>query len=344
MIDYPGHATTFDTLSDTGYDGNLTGYVEYDLTSYMGKEIFFEIGVWGDESNTDKKEKSAFFQLDDLKFNYTLTTSINEIQARKSDVTIIARDVDGRIVPNAEIAILNESAKGTPDYIVDSGFTSDLNGSITFTDILNGEYNITANYTMDSREAFVGNKMQWLNGTTYAVELSLNIWTIDFEVVDWDGVPLNYGYIEINETYGGPLLDLLTLNNEGKATFRWLNTSEYYFRVYYQNEDYNSNPFLLNESYISRQNYDNEKIKSQTLNVNNTNRALPGELHYLVQERVYTNGSRTEFGNKKILRANLTLSNMNTQLTNVSVYYIDKNNSTGTGDENLIYFEDLNNY
>ena len=340
LIDYPGHATTFDTLSDTGYDGNLTGYVEYDLTSYMGKEIFFEIGVWGDESNTDKKEKSAFFQLDDLKFNYTLTTSINEIQARKSDVTIIARDVDGRIVPNAEIAILNESAKGTPDYIVDSGFTSDLNGSITFTDILNGEYNITANYTMDSREAFVGNKMQWLNGTTYAVELSLNIWTIDFEVVDWDGVPLNYGYIEINETYGGPLLDLLTLNNEGKATFRWLNTSEYYFRVYYQNEDYNSNPFLLNESYISRQNYDNEKIKSQTLNVNNTNRALPGELHYLVQERVYTNGSRTEFGNKKILRANLTLSSMNTQLTNVSVYYIDKNNSTGTGDENLIYFED----
>ncbi|GAG04079.1 unnamed protein product, partial [marine sediment metagenome] len=31
---------------------------------------------------------------------------------------------------------------------------------------------------------------------------------------------------------------------------------------------------------------------------------------------------------------------MNNQLTNVSIYYIDKYNSTGTGDENLIYFED----
>ncbi|GAJ23537.1 unnamed protein product, partial [marine sediment metagenome] len=31
---------------------------------------------------------------------------------------------------------------------------------------------------------------------------------------------------------------------------------------------------------------------------------------------------------------------MNNQLTNVSIYYIDKFNSTGTGDENLIYYED----
>ncbi|MHA2287357.1 MAG: hypothetical protein ACXABG_01095, partial [Promethearchaeota archaeon] len=127
---------------------------------------------------------------------------------------------------------------------------------------------------------------------------------------------------------------------EGKATFRWLSASQYYFRVYYQNEDYRNNPFLLNESYIARQNYEDEKLESQTLYVNETNSADPGEQRYLVQERVYTDGSRTEIGNKKVIRANITLSNMNTQLTNISVYYIDKNNSTGTGNENLIYFDD----
>ena len=74
-----------------------------------------------------------------------MSASIHEVQARKSELTITARDVDGRLVPNAEIFIFNESAKGTPSYIVDSGYTSAYNGSITFSGLLNGEYNITAN-------------------------------------------------------------------------------------------------------------------------------------------------------------------------------------------------------
>jgi len=340
LIDYPDHTTTIDTLSDTGNDGNLTGYVEFDLTSFMGKEIFFEIGVWGDELNEDKKEKSAFFQLDDLKFNYTLTTSINEIQARKSDVTIIARDIDGRIVPNAEVFVLNESAKGTPSYIVDSGYTSAFNGSISFLGLLNGEYNITANYTLDSREEFVGSMVKILNGTSYSFDLTLNIWTIDFEVTDWEGIPLNYGYIEINESDGGALVNTLTLDSNGKATFRWLNTSDYYFRVFYANDDYSESPFLLNESYITRAEYENVKSKTHALLVDDTNLAPSSEERYLVQEIVYTDGSRTNFGNKEIIKANITLTGMNNQLTDVSIYYIDKYNSTGTGDENLIYFED----
>ncbi|MHA2289747.1 MAG: hypothetical protein ACXABG_13260, partial [Promethearchaeota archaeon] len=184
LKDFSVHTIINDTKSDSSADGDLTGYSEIDLTAYMGKQVFFEIGVWGDESNAERKEKDAFFQVDDLKFNYTLSASLNEVQARKSDVTIIARDIDGRIVPNAKIAILNESAKGTPDYVVVSGLASNLNGSISFKSIVNGRYNITANYTLGSTEVCVGDKMQWLNGTTYFVELSLNIWTIDFEVVD----------------------------------------------------------------------------------------------------------------------------------------------------------------
>ena len=342
LFDFPDHSSTVDTVSDSiggGADGDLTGYIYINLTSYMGKQIFFEIGVWGDESDQTYKEKSAFFEVDDIGFDYTLSSSIHEVQARKSELTITARDVDGRIVPNAEIFLLNESAKGTPDYVVDSGYTSVLSGSITFSDLLNGEYNVTANYTLGAREELVGNTVKILNGTSYSYDLTLNLWTIDFEVIDWEGIPLSYGYIEVNESYGGALLDTLTLDSNGKATFRWLNTTEYYFRVYYENEDYSNSPFLLNESYITRKEYNNVKAQTHVDLVDNLNVAPPTAEKYSVQETYYTGGSKTDFGNKKIIKANITLASMNDQLVNVSIYYIDKNNSTGTGTENLLYFE-----
>ncbi|GAI70882.1 unnamed protein product, partial [marine sediment metagenome] len=163
---------------------------------------------------------------------------------------------------------------------------------------------------------------------------------IDFEVTDWEGIPLNYGYIEINESDGGAFLDTLTLDNNGKATFRWLNTPDYYFRVFYANDDYSESPFLLNESYITRAEYESVKSKTHALLVDDTNLVPSSEERYLVQEIVYTDGSRTDFGNKQIIKADITLTGMNNQLTNVSIYYIDKFNSTGTGDENLIYYED----
>ncbi|MFX0075846.1 MAG: hypothetical protein ACFE96_10415, partial [Candidatus Hermodarchaeota archaeon] len=342
LFDFPEHSTTVDTVSDSiggGADGDLTGYIYINLSSYMGAEVFFEIGVWGDESDQTYKEKSAFFQVDDIGFDYTLSASIHEVQARKSELKITARDVDGRIVPNAEIFVLNESAKGTPDYIVDSGYTSALSGSITFSNLLNGEYNITANYTLHAREELVGSLVKKLNGTSYSYDLTLNLWTIDFEIVDWEGIPLSYGYIEVNESYGGVLLDSLTLNSYGKATFRWLNTTSYYFRVYYENEDYSQSPFLLNESYITRKEYSNHKAQTHVDFVENLNVAPSTAERYLVQEIYYTDGSKTDFGNKIIVKANITLASMNNQLVNVSIYYIDKNNSTGTGTENLLYFE-----
>ncbi len=339
LFDFPDHSTMVDTVANSS-DGELTGYIYIDMSSYMGKEIFFEVGAWGNELDETYKKKSAFFQVDDLGFNYTLTASVHEVQAHKSELTITARDVDGRIVPNAEIFVLNESAKGTPSYIVDSGYTSAFNGEISFSGLLNGEYNITANYTLDTREEFVGGMVKILNGTSYSFDFTLNLWTIDFEVTDWEGIPLNYGYIEINETYGGALLDTLTLDNNGKATFRWLNTPDYYFRVFYANDDYSESPFLLNESYITRAEYESVKSKTHALLVDDTNLAPSSEERYLVQEIVYTDGSRTDFGNKQIFKANITLTGMNNQITNVSIYYIDKYNSTGTGDENLIYFED----
>ncbi|MFX0154616.1 MAG: hypothetical protein ACFE9Q_08835, partial [Candidatus Hodarchaeota archaeon] len=344
LIDYPGHTEpggVVDTYSDElggGIDGDLTGYLNFDISTYEGKEIFFELGVWGDESNTLKKEKSAFFQVDDLRFNYSLSTSINEIQARKSDVTVDTRDVDGNIVPNVHIIIIDESSS----TIVASGFTSTFNGSISFYQLLNGEYNFTANYTLGIEERVVGHQMVELNGTSYTITLNLNLWTIDFEVVDWDGIRLNLGSIEIYEDLAGILLDTLTLDQNGKATFCWLNKTYYYFKIYYENEDYTGERFLLNESYVSRNLYekDGEKFRDHTIWVNNTNTLSPGANSYSVSELFYANGSRTEIGNRRIIKVNISLTNMVNQLTDISIYYIDKDNSIGIGNENLIYFED----
>ena len=341
----------YDTQSAYSADGDITGMLYYDITTYAGQEIFLEAGAWGEEEGPvggvgNEGRKSAFFQFDYIQFNYELSASLDEVQAHNSTVTIVTRDVDGRLVSNAEVTIVNNSvAKGMPGYQIANG-TTDSNGRITFQLIPNGRYNITANYTLGAREIEVFNSYEmgkgpyYFNGIFYTQEIVLDLWTIDFEISDWDGIPLSIGYVEVNESLGGSLLETLTLDENGKATFRWENTADYYFRVFYDDPDYLGGPLLLNESYIYRSNYDTTDVKFQehTLWVNNTNTLPIDSTSYSINEMFYTNGSRTEFGNEKITKINITLSNMIDQLRNISIYYVDRDNTTDT--ENLIYFNE----
>jgi hypothetical protein len=341
----------YDTQSAYSADGDITGMLYYDITAYAGQEIFLEAGAWGEEVGPiggvgNEGRKSAFFQFDYIQFNYDLTASLDEVQAHNSTITVVARDVDGRLVSNAEVMIVNNSiAKGMPGYQIANG-TTDSNGIITFKLIPNGRYNITANYTLGSREIEVFNSYDsnngpfYYNGISYTQEIILDLWTIDFEISDWDGIPLSVGYIEVNESLGGDLLETLILDENGKAMFRWENTADYYFRVFYNDPDYLGGPFLLNESYIYRSNYDTTDVKFQEhiIWINNTNTLPIDSTSYSINEIFYTNGSRTEFGNEKITKINITLSNMIDQLTNISIYYVDKDNTTDTG--NLIYFNE----
>ena len=340
----------YDTKSIYEDPGDLTEKIYYNITDLMGEEIFLELGAWGEEIGDlgqNQGQKSSFIQVDYVEFNYTLSTSIDELQAYESTVTIITKDVDGRIVPTADVFIINNSARGQPDFYIINDTTTD--GSITFTGLANGWYDITANYTLNSMEQEVFNSTEsgdgpyYFNGISYTVEIYLDLWTIDFEIVDWDGIPLSRGYIEVNKTFGGKLLDTLTLDGSGKATFRWLNNPSYYYKVYYDNDDYEADfsPVALNQSFIYRTDYDNVRKQYHLIKVNETNSAPPSN-RYLVSRRVYTNGSETDFGNKKIIGANITLTSMIDYLTNVSIYYIDMDNSDGTGigNSNLIFFED----
>ena len=336
-------SVTMNTNSETSNDGELTAPLNFTISKFEGDTIFLELGVWGTES----KYRSGFFQLDDVRYNYTdISTNINELQYINSTATIITRDVDGRIVPNAEVMLVDSTLpKGSPGYQIARGF-SDPEGRITFKDLENRRYNITANYTVGSQEREVFNSYDlgtgpyYFNGIFYTEEITLNLWTIDFEIVDWDGIPLKLGYIEVNKS-GGNLIDTLMLDENGKAMFRWLNNSDYYIRVYYDNDDY-GDALLLNESYISRSSYDKkgDKYQEYSIWVNKTNTDTPGDPSYSISEYIYTNGSRSELGNKKIIKVNISLTDMIDQLTDIKIYYVDKYNSIGTDDEHLIYSED----
>jgi hypothetical protein len=315
---------SLDTRSSTILDGDLTGSIEINLTDYMGEEIFIEFGTWGPEDGDVLVVKSGFFQVDDVRFNYTMSAEVQELQAQVSTVEVIVKDVDGRSVPNAEVMIIDNA------ITVASGTTS--NGKITFNDLPNGYYNITVNYTLGSMEEEVFNSTDsgdgpyYFNGISYIQDVYTDLWTIDFEIVDWDGIPLTYGYIEVNDSLGGPLLETLNLDSDGKGTFRWRNQPSYYYKVYYDNDDYSSfNPTSLNESYIFRNQYTQDGVKFQEHDIY-LNESSIGS--FSINERVYTNGSKTELSNKKIIKANISLTDMDDYLEDISIYYIDKDDST----------------
>jgi len=145
----------------------------------------------------------------------------------------------------------------------------------------------------------------------------VDLWTIDFEVDDFDGDPLNYGYININES--GQVIEKLTLDVDGKATFRWLNSSSgYNYTLYYDNADYPTyNPTLLNWSTITR-----KDIKTTYL-VNEENTDDSSASTYSVNVDTFLEGSSyANPANLTVIDASINLANMD-NMTQVRIWYLD---------------------
>lgn len=191
---------------------------------------------------------------------YDVDTELLPVTERAAAVTIVVEDVDGRRVPGAEVSLWDNSTHileigGTPytDY-------TGSDGTVSFTKVPFGFYNITANYTLnsglyeqvvyDSRD-LPGGDVEF-KGLVVSTTINAELWTIDFEVDDWDGDPLDYGFVKVGNAIDY-VLETLILDSEGKTTFRWLNTTSYNYTVYYDNIDYTiENPTKLNESKITR--------------------------------------------------------------------------------------------
>ena len=324
---------TFDTSQ-----GDLTGIVSFDLSNYMGQTISLEFGMYGDE-NTVGNYDTAFVQVDDIEFTYSddITLELNEIQAQRSDIIVITRDIDGMIIPDAEVSLMQ-------DTTLIKKQNTDETGQTIFTGLNYGIYNFSVNYSFSptyedevfnsTRDNFGTSNWNLYNVSelSHIFDLDLDIWTIDFEIVDWDDDPLTNGYVKVYDDKGGTLLKQISLVN-GTARFRWNNASFYYYDVYFYNTRYNVNNFLLNSSYIYRSDYaDNDKYYDHSLPLNTYDQD-PGN-YYKVNERIYTGGSMSDFSNKKLINFNLTLEDMNDRIDNMTIYYIDKNNQTAG---NVIY-------
>jgi hypothetical protein len=191
---------------------------------------------------------------------YPITTDLLPVTERAASVTIIVEDVDGRRVPGAEVSLWDNLT-----HILEVGSTvyTDFtlsDGSVSFTKVPFGFYNITVNYTLTSglyEEIVYDGRTEpagevEFKGLIALTNVSVDLWTIHFEVEDWDGDPLNYGYVNVSAGTS-EVLDTLTLDSVGETTFRWLNRSSYNYTIYYDNIDYIiQNPTPLNASIVNR--------------------------------------------------------------------------------------------
>jgi hypothetical protein len=279
-----------------------------------------------------------------LYYDYSLDIELLPEQELAATVKVIVKDIDGRAVSGAKVFLFN-----TTNQINYTSFTNEL-GIADFLNIKNLLYNITVNYTInngiDEFEKVVFDSsvlkdyydFKW---QSYEVFIDVNLWTIDFEIEDWDYEPMGYGYVLVYNNSGySELLANLTLNKEyGTQTFRWVNTSndaKYFYEVYYENADYEQPRTLVNKSYVDRTYYLNNKKNenSQQILVDNTNIEDQIDPKYRVNHYFYTSDSSSNhIGNIKLINTTITLSNMNDDLTDISIYNINK---IGQADE-LLY-------
>lgn len=266
--------------------------------------------------------------------------SVGEFQKRASDVTVIVKDEDGRIVPNANVTLVNSTGlyKINPRAI-ESKITNEQ-GKVLF-EANYTTYNITVTYTIES----TGRKMVAYNSSKAAeplhhiteifqtVFLEVNMTAIDFEIEDVNEDAVTIGYVKVYYEKGDLVhLAKLNLDENGRTTFRWGgDRARYYYEVYYNNSDYAKKDILLNASYIEKSAYETKgKLFNHTIDVfiKNTN---PGPLNpYRINYYIYTNNKSSDnlavpsyLVNKKILKANISMAAMD-DINYVRISYINQ--------------------
>jgi hypothetical protein len=189
---------------------------------------------------------------------YSIDTNLLSITERAAAVTITVKDIDNRLVPGAEVSLW----KNSTDILEVDGVPyteySSLDGTVSFTKVPFGFYNITVNYTLNSglyEEVVYDSRIQppgevEFKGLVVDIVVNVSLWTIDFEVDDWNGDPFDLGFVQVGNATDY-VLETLTLDSAGTATFRWTDQPTYNYTVYYDNVDYVGNPTRLNSSTIT---------------------------------------------------------------------------------------------
>ncbi len=167
------------------------------------------------------------------------------------DAQINAIDLYNNLLPNVTISVYQFT------QLMDRSIT-DINGSVLFSNLIEGEYNFTASIYSD-----IANVTEIVNVTLGAISLNQSFQTVDlicnvtshfFELLDTDASPLESGWIMVgNDTH---ILKQCIIDPTGHTTFWWVDAppSEYNYTVYYSNAFYNPSTLTLASGDITTEN------------------------------------------------------------------------------------------
>ncbi|RLI64961.1 MAG: hypothetical protein DRO88_05900, partial [Promethearchaeia archaeon] len=229
---------------------NAWHYYAFDALSYFGNTdllyIYFvhdDDDGTGDDPDNDGDEYYSNFPVtyDDVSIwnvtvskdpNTPASVSASTLESVFSNFRITVLDIDGFPVPNAEVKIWNQ----TRDWNQTS-FTN-VNGIHSFADVSIGQiYNVSVFYTTSgvvspSTFSIAEIKNVQLNDFNYNLTVNSSIWSMDFSVSDYDGDPVDHGFVILYDT-GQPVYNA-SLDENGYATIRYKNDSTSYdYKVFY---------------------------------------------------------------------------------------------------------------
>ncbi len=212
---------------------------------YIDEIRFFDYGISDDEMT---------WLYERIELDYDLL----EERIRAADVTIVVKDMDGRRITDGKATVYFWNASDNTQLI--QNHTVAYDGTALFTDIAYDNYTITVNYTktlpdLSEKETQIYNSTNKggdveFSGLLYTEHLITDLWTIDFKVLDVNGIRVNMGYIVVYDDDDSVLANL-TLDANGEAQFIWENrTGGYDYSVYYLNNDITPRITLIKEDTV----------------------------------------------------------------------------------------------
>ena len=171
-----------------------------------------------------------------------------------TDVQVNAIDLYSNIIPNVNISMIENNKIIRSDI-------ADANGAVIFEDVfsIENKYNFSVSMTsnivpyhiIETNRTF---EAILIERSFQTINLTCNVSRNIFNIVDIDGIPVDSGMIIVGNS-SDPIQNC-TIDGDGHATFRWLNTTpyEYNYTVWYHDLNYNPNEIVVGSGNITTPN------------------------------------------------------------------------------------------
>jgi hypothetical protein len=165
--------------------------------------------------------------------NNSLQTTLGDIQPLSFTMKITCKDEDSNTVSDAHLFLTNDL---NPSYNQDH--ETDENGQWTFTDLeKDAFYNITINYTQNGLSNPKTATVQYYENyqiieLNSVINAFINLTTIEFNITDKDGDPIQYGYVLLKDGASADVGKGI-ISDSGETTLSWINNTNYNYNVYF---------------------------------------------------------------------------------------------------------------